>query len=44
MARNMCPSHEWVPAVIIETLRPLTYLVETTNHLLWKDILISCMS
>ena len=36
MARNMCPSHEWVPAVIIETLGPLTYLVEMTNNLLWK--------
>ena len=36
MARNMCPGPDWVPAVVIERLGHLTYLVETTDHLLWK--------
>ena len=36
MARNMRPGSDWVPAVVIERLGPLTYLVETTKHLLWK--------
>ena len=36
MARNMRPGPDWVPAVVIERLGPLTYLVETTDHLLWK--------
>ena len=36
MAHNMRPGPDWVPAVVIERLGPLTYLVETTDHLLWK--------
>ena len=36
MARNMRPGPDWVPAVVIERLGPLTYLVETADHLLWK--------
>ena len=36
MACNMHPGPDWVPAVVIERLGPLTYLVETTDHLLWK--------
>ena len=36
MARNMCPGPDQVLAVVIERLGPLTYLVETTDHLLWK--------
>ena len=36
MARNMRPGPDWVPAVVIERLGPLTYLVETSDHLLWK--------
>ena len=36
MVRNMHPGPDWVPAVVIERLGPLTYLVETTDHLLWK--------
>ena len=44
MAHNMRPGPDWVPAVVIERLEPLTYLVEMTDHLLWKHILISCVS
>ena len=36
MARNMRPGPDWVPAVVIERLGPLTYLVETTEQKLWK--------
>ncbi len=36
MAHNMCPGTDWVPAVIVERLRPLSYLVVTSDHLLWK--------
>ena len=34
MARNVRPGPDWVPAVVIERLGPLTYLVETADHLL----------
>ena len=27
---------DWVPAVVIERLGPLTFLDETADHLLWK--------
>lgn len=36
MARNLRPGTEWVPAVVVERLGPLTYLVETSEHLIWK--------
>ena len=36
MACNMHPGPVWVPTVVIERLGPLTYLVETTDYLLWK--------
>ena len=36
MAHNMCPGLDWVPAIVVERLRLLTYLVKTTDHLLWK--------
>ena len=36
VARNMRPGPDWVPAVVKERLGPLTYLVETTERLLWK--------
>ena len=36
MARNMRPGPDLVPAVVIERLGPLTYLVKTADHLLWK--------
>ena len=36
MAHNMHHGPDRVPAVVIERLGPLTYLVETTDHLLWK--------
>ena len=36
MARNIHSGPDWVPAVVIERLGPLTYLVETADYLLWK--------
>ena len=36
MACNMHPGPDWVPAVVIERLGPITYLVKTPDHLLWK--------
>ena len=36
MAKNLRPEPDWVPAVVVEHLGPLTYLVETTDRLLWK--------
>ena len=36
MARNLRPGADWVPAVVVERLGPLTYLVETSERLLWK--------
>ena len=36
MARNLRPGADWVPAVVVERLGPLTYLVETSDRLLWK--------
>ena len=36
MACNMHPVLNWVPAVVIERLGPLTYLIKTTDYLLWK--------
>ena len=36
MAKNLRPGPDWVPAVVVERLGPLTYLVETADRLLWK--------
>ena len=36
MARNLRPGPDWVPTVVVERLGLLTYLVETSNKLLWK--------
>ena len=36
MAKNLRPGPDWVPAVVVERLGPLTYLVETADQLLWK--------
>ena len=36
MARNLRPGADWVPAVVVERLGPLSYLVETSDKLLWK--------
>ena len=36
MARNLRPGPDWVPTVVVERLGPLTYLVKTSNKLLWK--------
>lgn len=35
-ARNLGPGPAWVPAVIVVHLGPLTYLVKTTDRMLWK--------
>ena len=36
MARNVRSGPDWVPAVIVEHLGPVSYLVETSDQLLWK--------
>ena len=36
MARNLRPGNDWVPAVIVERLGPVSYLVETADHQLWR--------
>ena len=36
MARNLRPGPDWIPAVIIQRLIPLSYLVETAEHELWR--------
>ena len=36
MARNLRVGDDWVPATIIERTGPVSYLVETTEHQLWK--------
>lgn len=36
MARNLRPGADWVPAVVVERLGPLSYLVETSDKLLWR--------
>ena len=36
MARNLRPGPDRVPTVVVERLGSLTYLVETSNKLLWK--------
>ena len=36
MARNLQVGDDWVPATIIERTGPVSYLVETTEHQLWK--------
>ena len=36
MARNLRVGDDWVPATVIERTDPVSYLVETTEHQLWK--------
>lgn len=36
MARNLRPGPDWVPAVIVERTGPLSYIVETNDHIIWK--------
>ena len=36
MARNLRPGPDWVPAVVVERLGPLSYLVERSDRMLWK--------
>ena len=36
MAKNLRPGLDWVKAIIISKLGPLSYLVETENKLLWR--------
>ena len=36
MARNLRPGPDWIARIIVERLGPLSYLVETETHQLWK--------
>jgi len=36
MAKNLRPGPDWIPAVIVERLGPLSFLVEMTDHQLWR--------
>ena len=36
MARNFIPGDDWVPATVVERTEPVSYLVETAMHQLWK--------
>jgi hypothetical protein len=36
MAKNLRPGADWIPATIVARLGPLSYLVETTDKLLWR--------
>ena len=43
MAKNLRPGPKWIPAVIVERLGPLSYLVETNDYDLWRrhvDLLV----
>ena len=45
MAKNLRPGPKWVPAVVVERLGPLSYLVETSEHECWRrhvDMLKEC--
>lgn len=35
-ARNMRLGPDWVSAIVVERLGPVSYLVEKSDHLLWK--------
>jgi len=36
MAKNLRSGPTWIPAVVVERLGPLSYLVETEDHDLWR--------
>lgn len=36
MAKNLRPGPDWIPATVVERLGPLSYLVETSDHQLWR--------
>ena len=36
MAKNLRPGPNWIPAVVVERLGPLSYLVETEDRELWR--------
>ena len=36
MAKNLRPGPKWIPAVIVERLGPLSYLVESNDCDLWR--------
>ena len=36
MAKNLRPGPAWIPAVVVEQLGPLSYLVEIEVHGLWR--------
>ena len=36
MVRNFHPGQDWVPAIVVERLGPVSYLVETADHQMWR--------
>ena len=36
MIKNLRPGPDWVSGIIVERLGPVSYLVETSQRLLWK--------
>jgi len=36
IVQNLRPGYDWVPGVIVERLRPVSYLVQTEAQQLWK--------
>jgi hypothetical protein len=36
MVRNLRPGPDWIPGTIVERLGPISYLVETSEHQIWK--------
>ena len=36
MVRNFRPGQDWVPAIVVERLGPVSYLVETADHQMWR--------
>ena len=36
MARDLRPGDDWIPATVVERTGPMSYLVETGEHQLWK--------
>ena len=36
MARNLRPGPKWIPGIIVQSLRPLSFLIETRDGQLWR--------
>ena len=39
MVRNFRPRQDWVSAIVVERLGPVSYLVETADHQMWRRYL-----